>query len=748
MTGESDKLALGFSVAEESSEGKLPKARNDVHITEQVYYGKPCYVLKDPTTLRYYRLRPPEYTIFQMLDGKVMMEDVLRRLAERFPEEEYDAQAVMNFIVMLRGASLLRVPGDTDTDYLLKRKGMQQRSIFKKIRTEFLFFRLPLVDPDKLLNRLHDWLGKIIYTRTVAVMTLIMLAGALWLLISNFDKLGQAQPILSWVNLLYLGPALLLIKGIHEFGHGLTAKHFGTEVHEMGILFLVFTPCFYCDVSDAWMVNEKSKRMWITAAGIAVEIVLAGLATYIWALTEPKTVINQFALNMMIAASVNTLLFNGNPLLRYDGYYFLMDWMEIPNLRQKGASYLWYLFQRYVLGVETATEPIDVAGREPAVLGYAICSTIYRWFIMFAITAMVWRFLDPYGWGALGGIMALGCIYTSFIVPIGKFFKFLYTSRHRLHIRIVTAGILLLLIGGTVWGFLAWPVEQSITTQCVLRPQSMHLLYVTQPGFILEDPCHPFVRDGQWVQEGQVLLTLQDEQLSNQAEDLRLQIEQINVQIRQAEQRPGAEAESEVVQLEAQKRGLQARYDRAVQNLEKLVIRAPVAGIVELRTTEPLEHLVGSFLPLQSALFAVYEGGAFEAVAAINHRDYGQIEPGQRVEIKLWSFDDLVLTSEVITKPPTPVWRLSSPAFSTVFGGEVATMPAASSSEAVEPAENTYELVLPVQGLAEGEDDSEVVLGLLRHEMEGRAKIIVQERTLGGAFYRWLLRTMRQDLRL
>ena len=726
------------------NEGKLPKSRIDVEITEQVYYGKPCYVVKDPTSLRYYRLRPPEYTIYKMLDGSVGMEDILRALAERFPDEKYDSQAVMSFIVMLRGAGLLHVPGSSDTDYLLDRKKKLTRSIFQRVRKEFLFFRISILDPDRILNWLHAHLGSIVFSRGAGIVVLAMLAGAVALLLKNIDKMGQAQPLLSWINMLYFMPSLFLIKIIHEFGHGLTSKHYDTEVHEMGILFLVFMPCAYCDVSDAWMISQKNRRMWITAAGIVVEIVLAGLATYVWALTMPKTVINQFALNVMVAASLNTILFNGNPLLRYDGYYFLMDMIEIPNLKQKSSGYLWYLLQKYVLGADGATEPLDVRGREPGVFGYAICSAVYRWFIMFAIVGIVWRFLDPYGWGVVGAVMAVGCIYTSFFMPIGKFFKYLTMQRHRLHVRLVTAGVLVVVILAAVGLVLALPVEQSIETQCVVRPAGLHPLYVTQPGFILRERNERFVRDGQAVEAGDTLLVLADPELEHSAGDLKLQLEQLQLQWKQARQ-GGAAQQAELAQIEAQFKGLKAQYERAKHNIEKLTIRAPVGGIVQLRTKEPLDNLVGSFLPLQAALFAVYEANAFEAVAAINHRDNGLIEPCQVVEIKLWPYDSVVLNSRVVTKPPSPVWKMSSPAFSAAFGGEVATMPAASPEEALEPADNTYELVVPLDAVAGMAEDG---MADLRDGMVGRAKVIVERKTLAEAFYLWLIRTVKQDIRL
>ncbi len=731
---EHDNLILGINTPTDDKQS-LPKARRDVEITEQVYYGKPCFVLKDPTALRYYRLRPPEYTIYRMLDGKTTIEDISKVLSERFPDEEFDAQAVMSFIIMLRGANLLHISGVTDTDYLLKRKKVITRNIFQKIRAEFLFFKIPLFDPDKLLNYMHRYLSGLIYRRFTAILTLLMLAGALALLISDIDKLSQRQPILDPRNLLFFAPALYLIKLIHEFGHGLTSKYFGSEVHEMGILFLVFMPCPYCDVSDSWMVPEKSRRMWITAGGIVVEIVLAGLATYLWWLTESKTALNQFALNVMLAASVNTILFNGNPLLRFDGYYFMMDLVEIPNLKQKGRGFMWYLVQRFVLGVKNAVEPIDVRGREFTVLGYAICSAIYRWFIMVAIVMMVWRFLDPYGWGVIGGILALGCLFSAFVTPVVKFAKYIFTQHHQLNIRLATAIILLVLGCTAIYIVMVQKLEQSVDAQCVLRPAGIHPIYVTQPGFIEARNNKTFVRDGQAVEADQVLLVLSDSQLQYRVDELDLQIQQLETKDALALQQ-GETAQK--AQIDAEVKALTGQYASARYNLDKLTIRSQFAGIVQLRTSEPLANLEGRYMPLQAEIFGVFQPGSFEAVVAINHRDIELISSGQSAKIKLWSLDGEVFESEVVEKPPRQVIKMSSAAFSTMYGGEVATMGGTTREDALEPAENTYELVLPMPS-----GETRFCDGMV-----GRAKVIVEEKTLAKAFYLWLITTLKQDIRL
>jgi putative peptide zinc metalloprotease protein len=411
-----------------------------------------------------------------------------------------------------------------------------------------------------------------------------------------------------------------------------------------------------------------------------------------------------------------------------------MDLLEIPNLKQKGTNYLKYLMQRYVLGMERADKPIDVDKREGTVLGYAICSAIYRWFIMFVIVMLVWTFLDPYGWGVIGAFLAIGCVFNSFISPIGKMAKFIFTQRHQLRIRTATAIIMAATVLLAGYFVLVIPVEQTVDTQCVLRPRQSHPIYVSQPGFIDAEKTARFIQDGQAVKKNDILLVLSNPELEAEMLDLQLQISQLSSERDLAGQMSDNE---KVLQTEAKLKGLQAQYDRARQNYDKLTIRSPINGIVQLRTRMPLENLAGSFMPLQSALFVVYKPDEFEAVAAVNHRDNGFIEPDQEVQIKLWSLDEEVLESRVVENTTRPVWKMSSPAFSTMYGGDIPTMPAAEPEQALEPADRTYELVLPLA------KDTR-----LRDGLVGRAKIIIEEQTLGRTVYLWFIQVLRQDLRL
>ena len=200
---------------------------------------------------------------------------------------------------------------------------------------------------------------------------------------------------------------LAVVKIIHEFGHGLTAKHFGGEVHEMGILFLVLTPALYCDVTDSWLLPNKWKRIWISAAGIYVECFLASIATFVWWYSTPG-LLNSLAMATMFICSVNTIMFNANPLLRYDGYYVMADWLEIPNLRIKSTQFFAYLVQEKVLGLEIPVQSYMPRSRRILFVTYAVASYIYRWFVTFAILWFLSQVLKPYKLESVSYLLAAG----------------------------------------------------------------------------------------------------------------------------------------------------------------------------------------------------------------------------------------------------------------------------------------------------------------------------------------------------
>src|SRR5262252_10522141 len=176
---------------------------------------------------------------------------------------------------------------------------------------------------------------------------------------------------------MYMWISLGVVKIIHEFGHGLSCKAFGGECHEMGVLLMCLSPALYANVTDAWTLADKWKRIIISFAGIYVELIIAAGATFVWWYTPAYPVANNIALCVMVLCSVSTVVFNANPLMRFDGYYILADWLEIPNLRQKSAAIIQRKLGAWLLGLRERPDPFTPMRHQWLFAGYSIASAGY-----------------------------------------------------------------------------------------------------------------------------------------------------------------------------------------------------------------------------------------------------------------------------------------------------------------------------------------------------------------------------------
>ena len=254
-----------------------------------------------------------------------------------------------------------------------------------------------------------------------------MALSALTLVLVQFDvfrsRLPDFHTFFDAQNWLWLGLTLAVTKVLHEFGHGLSCKHFGGECHEMGVMMLVLTPCLYCNVSDSWMLPNRWHRAAIGAAGMYVELVLASICTFIWWFTEPGP-LNYICLNVMFISSVSTVMFNANPLLRYDGYYILSDMLEIPNLRQKASTILNRKLGAWCLGLEEPEDPFLPKRHQSLFALYTVASAVYRWVVTLSILYFLNKVFEPYGLKVLGQLIALGAMYGLVVQPLVNVYKF------------------------------------------------------------------------------------------------------------------------------------------------------------------------------------------------------------------------------------------------------------------------------------------------------------------------------------
>ncbi|MFC1859048.1 peptidase M50, partial [Thermodesulfobacteriota bacterium] len=362
--------------------------RSTVTVRKQFFRGERWYILQDPFNNSFFRLRPEAYDFVSHLRPDRTVEEVWEDCLERNPKDAPGQEDVLQLLAQLYYANILFFEMPADSEKLFERyRKRRQREVRSKLLS-IMFIRLPLIDPDNFLKRLMPvtkhfigYIGAVIWLITVGV--------ALKLVADHFDQATQqAQGILAPDNLILLYSGLVLIKTLHEFGHAVICKHFGGEVHTMGVMLLVFTPLPYMDATASWAFRSRWKRALVGAAGMITEVFLAAIATFVWAYSGPG-VVHSLAYNMMFIASVSTVLFNGNPLLRFDGYYILSDLLDIPNLHTRSRQYLKHLAEHYLFGIKDSVSPTQSLKEAIWLTIFGILAGIYRVIVFTGIILFV-----------------------------------------------------------------------------------------------------------------------------------------------------------------------------------------------------------------------------------------------------------------------------------------------------------------------------------------------------------------------
>ncbi len=566
------------------------RRRPDLDIVPQRYEGRTYYVVKDPVSLRYYRFKEQEHFLLTLMDGKHTLDDAQKAFESKFRPERLRLEDLEQFGQQLLQMGLVQNESPKAGKQLYDNRQKRLRSEWMQTLTNILYIKLPVFDPDRLLTHMlpHLWW---MFTRLFLLASLAFMGAALALVLTKFDvfyaRLPTFESYFNFKNMIYLWIALGVVKVIHEFGHGLSCKAFEGEVHEMGFLLLCFSPAMYCNVSDAWRLPSKWHRIIISAAGIYVELMIAAAATFIWWNTPNQPFLNNLCLNLMVVCSVSTVMFNGNPLMRYDGYYVLADWIEIPNLRDRANRYLQNLAMSVCLGIETPPEAYMEPWRRLLFIIFAVVSYVYRWVVTFVILKFMATFLKPYKLEVVSELLAIGALASMIGWPLYRMITNV-KKRGRLPdmkpIRVTLSAAVVAVVLLFVF-FVPLPVTRIRTHGFVqVQPTEITHVGIDVTGSL----ARVFVKEGQVVKQGKELAQFTSPELENQRDQLTAVItvkkklrEYFQKQIiRESDPSQRTSLENELKRVESEYLQAEASLKHVLHDMEKLTLRAPRDGVV------------------------------------------------------------------------------------------------------------------------------------------------------------------------
>jgi len=388
-------------------------------ITRQVFRGVEWFVMRDPLSGKFCRLSDSTHWVVAQMDGKRTVGEIWDITCTELGETAPTQDEMLSTIAQLSSIDLLVTDGMPDNDRLVERALKKEGKGLVARFMNPLALRFPLMDPDRLLTECWP-LARPFFTIWGGLLYLLLLGAGAVTAVQHWDALTEnlIDRVLATNSLIALVMVYPVVKLLHELGHGFALKKFGGEVREVGLMFLVFIPVPYVDASAASGFPDKRARILVSAAGIMVELGLAAGAMLLWVELEPG-LWRAVAFNTMVIGGISTLLFNGNPLLRFDGYFVLADAIEIPNLGNRSNQYLGYLIQRYAFGIADARSPVRARGEKGWFFFYSIAAFCYRIVITVTIISIVAvRFF------IVGIALAIWSLTLMFIVPMLKHLKF------------------------------------------------------------------------------------------------------------------------------------------------------------------------------------------------------------------------------------------------------------------------------------------------------------------------------------
>lgn len=627
-----------------------------VKVHKQLYRGEVWYVLQDSCSEKYYRLRPHAYAFAMTLSEERTFEECWLSYIEKNPEDAPSQEEAIQLVAQLHHANLLQFRSTADHDLLYKRYQKTQEKEWLSKLMAFLYIRIPMWNPNQLLKDQLHWMKWLFGAGFFSFWFIVVLWGAQAAFDRSDDLWTEGQGILSIDNLMWLYISLFVLKFFHEMGHAIACKTFGAEVNTMGIMFIVFAPLPYVDATSSWTMRNRWQRVIVGAAGMYVELFFAAIAAVIWANTADGF-IHSMAFNIMVIGSLSSLLFNGNPLLRFDAYYILSDLLDIPNMYQKANQQWMYYFDRFLLGTPNA-HPQSEDAREVAWLtAYGISSYFYRLFVMLVIMVYV---ADV--WLGLALLVLIVTALIWFIIPVGKLLKYLLTSP-KLELNRTRAWLASFATAVFVVGVVGWlPLPYALEAEGVVKSQETTQIYMQSGGQLKS----LYVKSGESVQKGTLIAVFEDRDLATEIELVKGQIKETDYLLRRAISEDNRDTQA----IKERQYSLMERYKDLEQKKQALTIIAPHSG---LWASNGLAQRLESIFGRGELVGQIVNPDKMHMVALVSQEQSSDLfQKGiDEAEIKLLGQASETLLSTHVKFIPFETHSLPSDALTIQGGGEI-----------------------------------------------------------------------------
>jgi putative peptide zinc metalloprotease protein len=640
--------------------GLRPRLHAHALLHRHRYRGEVWYLLRDPGSGRAHRFTPAARLLIAAMDGKRSVDELWRIAQRRMGEDAPSQDEIIQLLGQLHASDLLHTDVPPDALELFERGERHTAQTRRRSWANPMAVKIPLFDPGRFLDRFAP-LWRRLWGTYGAVLWLLIVLPALILLPLHWPELTHnlSDQVLEANNLLVLVFVFPIVKVLHELGHATATRARGGEVHDMGIMLLVLMPVPYVDASAASVMRSRWSRALVGAAGMLVELFVAALAFYLWLAVEPGLV-RAVCFNVIVVAGASTLIFNGNPLLRYDAYYILTDLIELPNLAQQSARYWGYLAERYLLRVHDARSPAFSRSERAWFGGYGIASTVYRLFVTLAIALFM---------GAkfffFGVILAIWALAMMVGAPMVKAVRLLQ-SRHSLRERrgaVLTWGGA---IAAVALALIFWlPLPSRTQAEGVVWLPEQVILRAGANGFFGRFEVAP----GSTVRAGEALAASFDPTLESELRVLeaRLVEQQANYNNEFVNDRAKAQIAHEQVAMASD--ALEGARERA----RGLAVAAPSDGVFTVerpadmpgryhRKGDVLGYVLGTVQPV---VRVVVEQAVIDAVALST----------QGVELRLANDVGRVLNGRIVRQVPAGGDQAPSRALVSPGGGRIAADP-------------------------------------------------------------------------